>query len=148
MTLKFKDPFYQPRQMVHLHNRCNLASQSVQSHWPLVAPISTGTAVFFFYVAGQKDPPPLGSRFLEAWRPVGRALGTLPSQVSIRAQAGCRLLCGRVSREPLTALKCLSRACGEGALRRTTFCFPGLGPDSAAFKGEIHNLPPHHPPAF
>lgn len=83
--------------MVHLHNRYNLTSYSNQPHWPLVAPTSTGMAVFF-YVEGHEDPPPPGTRFREAWCPVGRVNGPLPSPASTWDQAGCWLLCGRVSR--------------------------------------------------
>lgn len=135
--------------MVHLHNRYNLASSSNQSHWPLVALISKGMVVFFFYVAGQKDLPPPGTRFLEAWCPAGTAFGTLPSRVStwIRLAADSSVEGFPDTRYLCTMLTCLPRGRGEGALRCTQVV------SQVWFRTQLlstvkFTVPPHHPPAF
>lgn len=82
MTLKLKDLFIS-RQMVHLHNRYNLASYFNQPHWPLVALLSTGMAVFFFMQQDKKilHPQEAGSG-RKAWCPLGKATGIPPSPPS------------------------------------------------------------------
>uniref|UniRef100_A0A8C0T6D1 Uncharacterized protein n=1 Tax=Canis lupus familiaris TaxID=9615 RepID=A0A8C0T6D1_CANLF len=78
MTLKLKDLFIS-RQMVHLHNRYNLASYFNQPRWPLVALLSTGMAVFFFMQQDKKilHPQEAGSG-RKAWCPLGKATGIPP----------------------------------------------------------------------
>lgn len=65
-----------------------------------------------FPVAEQKDPPPLGSRFLEAWCPVGvEVSGTLPARSPSGLRLDVDLLVEGFPENLWTAPKCLSRAC-------------------------------------